>query len=180
VVSAPSGCGKTTIRNKLASIFPNLASSISMTTRPPRSNEVEGKDYYFVSKKDFLEHNRNGELLEWACNFGHLYGTPRSAVQKAIREGKDILLTIDVKGAKKVKMAIPGSIHIFLMPPSIYDLEKRLKKRGTDNTKDIHKRLNVARREIEEAKRYDYIVVNDSIKSAVSKLKSIIEAEKKE
>lgn len=178
VVSAPSGCGKTTICKKLTSIFPKLTNSVSVTTRPPRDNEAEKKDYYFISRREFLKRRRTGKLLEWACNFGHLYGTPRSFVEENINKGKDVLLTIDVKGARKVREKIPRSIHIFLTPPSIFDLEKRLKKRGTERPGEIKKRLNIARREMAQAKRYDYVVINDSVENAVSRLKSIVRLEK--
>jgi len=140
---------------------------------------VNGKDYHFVSRGEFLKKRKKKKLLEWASNFGYFYGTPLAPVKDSIKKGKNILLTIDVKGAKKVKKLIPDSIHIFLMPPSISDLKKRLKKRGTDKQKDIKKRLSIAAKEIKEAKKYDYTVVNDNINNAVSRLKSIVRLETK-
>lgn len=122
---------------------------------------------------------RGGGLLEWAWNFGHLYGTPRREVEKALGKGRDILLAIDVKGARKVKRKLPESIHIFLAPPSMSDLKKRLRKRGTDRPQEIRKRLNIARREMAQAKGYDYVVINDNLKKAVSRIKSILRSEKK-
>lgn len=118
-------------------------------------------------------------FLEWAGNFGYFYGTPRGPVEKTLRKGRDMLLAIDVKGAGKVKKKVPESIHIFLRPPSISDLRARLKKRGTDNLSQMRRRLKIASREIARAKRYDYIVVNDSLNKAVKRVKSILQSEKK-
>lgn len=179
VVSAPSGCGKTTICKRLTSIFPRLTNSISVTTRPPRDNEKDGRDYCFVSRDRFLKMRKKGAFLEWAGNFGYFYGTPRGPVEKTLRGGRDMLLAIDVKGAAKVKKKVPESIHIFLRPPSISDLRARLKKRGTDNLGQMRRRLKIASREIARAKRYDYIVVNDSLNKAVKRVKSILQSEKK-
>jgi len=178
VISAPSGCGKTTISKKLLSIFPNLTCSRSVTTRPPRDNEMDGKDYFFVSRKEFFKMRKKGELLEWASNFGNFYGTPRRFVKKTVNDGKDILLAIDVKGAKNIRKLIPESVHVFLMPPSIADLKKRLRGRGTDKLKDVKKRLAIAKREMAQAKLYDYVVMNDSIKNAVAELREIVSDEK--
>ncbi len=178
VVSAPSGCGKTTICRQLASTSPKLNSSISVTTRPPRDNETNGRDYYFVSREKFLKMRRDGKLLEWARNFGYFYGTPRGFVDKALMEGKDMLLAIDVKGARKVKKIKPESVTIFLAPPSISSLRQRLKKRGTDSPREIKKRLKVAEREIAQSKKYDYVVVNDTIEKALGRLRSIVRYEK--
>jgi len=179
VVSAPSGCGKTTICKKLTKISPKLVNSISLTTRPPRDNEANGKDYYFVSQDKFSKMRRKRGFLEWACNFGNFYGTPRKPVEEVLKKGKDILLAIDVKGAKKVKKKAPGSVHIFLMPPSMAALEKRLKNRGTDSEKEIKRRLRIAKREIAQAENYDYAVVNDSVKKAVERVKSIVKQERR-
>jgi len=179
VVSAPSGCGKTTICKELTKISPKLVNSISLTTRPPRDNEVNGEDYYFVSQDEFLKMRKKRGFLEWACNFGHFYGTPRRPVEEVLKKGKDILLAIDVKGAKKVKKKTPGSVHIFLMPPSMSVLEKRLKNRGTDGEKEIKRRLRIAKREIAQVEKYDYVVVNDSVKRAVEHVKSIVKQEKR-
>jgi guanylate kinase len=150
-----------------------------MTTRPPRNNEVNGRDYIFVSKEEFLKRRKRGELLEWATNFGTLYGTPKACVEKELRNGADVLLTIDVKGARQIKRKNPASIHIFLMPPSLAELERRLRNRATDKQKDITKRLTIAQREMTQSKQYDYIVVNDSIGDAVARLVSIVKGESK-
>lgn len=179
MVSAPSGCGKTTICKRLTSIFPRLINSISVTTRPPRKNEIDGKDYYFISKDDFSRMRRKGRLLEWASNFGFFYGTPRRFVEGMLNQGRDVLLTIDVKGARKVKKRMPGSVHIFVAPPSLSDLKRRLKKRGTDEPREIRKRLNIARQEMAQAKDYDYVVVNDSLQKALRRIKSILQQEKR-
>jgi len=126
-----------------------------------------------------LKMRKGGEFLEWAGTFGYFYGTPRGPVEETLRKGRGMLLAIDVKGAAKVKRKVPESIHIFLRPPSISDLRARLKKRGTDNLSQIRRRLKIARREMARAKRYDYIVVNDNLKKAVKRVKSILQSEKK-
>jgi len=179
VLSAPSGCGKTTVCKRLTAIFPRLSRSVSATTRPPRKNEVNGRDYYFVSGDEFRRMRKKGELLEWAPVFGYFYGTPKAPVNETLNRGEDMLLAIDVKGAGQVKKKAPRSVHIFLAPPSMDDLRKRLKKRGTDRLLEIKKRLDVARGEMAQAKRYDYIVVNDALKEAVGRIESIMRSEKR-
>lgn len=178
VVSAPSGCGKTTIGKQLVLSFKRLARSISVTTRPPRKTEANGKDYHFVSKKEFLEKRKKGEFLEWALNFGYYYGTLKKTVEANLKKGNDVLLIIDVKGAQRVKRAFKECVEIFIMPPSMAELEKRLKRRGTDTKKDIERRLDVAGREMRRAQDYDYLVVNDTVENTVRQLKFIINFEK--
>ncbi len=178
VISAPSGTGKTTLCHMLLKEFPNIKFSVSFTTRKPRPGEVNGKDYWFVTREEFLQKVKEGDFLEWAEVYGNLYGTSKSQVLKALNEGKDILLDIDTQGALQVKENFSDAVLIFILPPSLKELERRLRKRGTDPEEVIEKRLKVAREEIKRAKFYDYIVVNDILEVAYSKLKSIITAEK--
>ncbi len=178
VVSAPSGTGKTTLCHMLLKEFENMEFSVSYTTRPPRKGEVNGKDYFFVSKEEFERMVEEGDFLEWANVYGNLYGTSKSQVLRALNEGKDILLDIDVQGALQVKKNLPEAVLIFIMPPSFDELERRLKHRGTDSEDVIKRRLETAKEEIKKAVYYDYIVVNDVLEVAFDKLKSIVTAEK--
>jgi guanylate kinase len=179
VISAPSGCGKTTLLKKLLKEKAlKLAHSISMTSRPQRTDEKNGVDYYFVSKKAFEEKVENGELLEWEENFGHLYGTPREFVENAMRTGKNVLLSIDVKGAMNIRKAYPErSTLIFILPPSFKELEKRLRKRKTDESYVISNRLKIARDEMAYSSHYDHTVVNDNLGLAYKKLRAVIRSD---
>ncbi|MEO2068715.1 MAG: guanylate kinase [Desulfurobacteriaceae bacterium] len=178
VISAPSGTGKTTLCQMLLDEFKNLEFSISYTTRKPRNGEVNGKDYFFVDKETFQKMIDEGDFLEWAEVYGNFYGTSKSQVLKALNEGKDILLDIDTQGALNVKKNFPEAVLIFILPPSLSELERRLRNRGTDDEETIRKRLKIAREEIKKAFLYDYLVVNDILEVAFEKLKSIITAEK--
>ncbi len=178
VVSAPSGTGKTTLCHMLLKEFENMEFSVSYTTRLPRKGEVNGKDYFFVSKEEFERMVEEGDFLEWANVYGNLYGTSKSQVLRALNEGKDILLDIDVQGALQVKKNLPEAVLIFIMPPSFDELERRLRHRGTDSEDVIKRRLETAKEEIKKAVYYDYIVVNDVLEVAFDKLKSIVTAEK--
>lgn len=175
IISAPSGCGKTTLCKRLLADDLGLVHSVSVTTRPPRKEERPGIDYRFVSKKEFEDMIANGEFLEYEENFGHLYGTPKGPIGEALRKGRAILLSIDVKGAMKVKAAFPGeSIQIFILPPSIAALKRRLQSRMTDGIQDISTRLKLAEKEISYKDMYDYRVINDSLDKAYRRLKRII------
>ena len=176
VISAPSGCGKTTLLKKLLRDEDlKLGHSISMTSRPPREDEKEGVDYYFVSDEAFKEKIKRDEFLEWEENFGNYYGTPREFVERALGRGEKVLLSIDVKGATSIRKAFPNeSTLIFILPPSLEELEERLKKRKTDESYVISKRLKIAKEEIAYKDRYDYSIVNDSLANAYDKLKNII------
>ena len=179
IISAPSGCGKTTLCKRLFGAALGLARSISMTTRPKRKGEVEGRDYHFVSKKNFQKWVRQNKFLEWTKTYGWYYGTPKKSVAKLLKSGGDILLSIDVKGAINVKRLYPDrSVLIFILPPSIKALKERLKKRNADDKKEINKRLKIVKREMSYVYRYDYNIVNDNINNAAGKLKAIITAEK--
>ena len=175
IVSAPSGSGKTTLCRKLLASGLGLADSVSMTTRLPRPGEKDGDDYIFVTDAQFRRQIRKDGFLEYEENFGHLYGTPKAFIEKNIRKGRRVLLNIDVKGAMKVARAYPAaSVLIFILPPSIRELKKRLRLRKADSAEVIAKRLAIARREISYKKEYDYRIVNDRLDNAYRILKKII------
>jgi len=175
VVSAPSGCGKTTLCKKLLKDKCKLHQSVSITTRPPRRGERNGADYFFVSAEEFIRMIDAKELLEYEENFGFLYGTPKKAVEDLLNKGKSVLLSIDVKGAMNVRKNYPrNSVLIFIMPPSMDELRKRLESREADTPKAILNRLKVARQEVAYKDRYDYVVVNDRLTAAYKKLKEVI------
>jgi len=178
IISAPSGSGKTTVVERLLAELPRVKRSISCTTRPPRQGEEEGRDYFFVSEGDFRRKIENGEFLEWEETFGNFYGTPLEQFTGAMENGQDLILSIDVKGARQVKEKFPGAISVFIMPPSTEELESRLRKRNTDRKDQVDLRLKEARRELEAADEYDYLVVNDDLDGAVTELKSVLEAER--
>jgi len=178
VISAPSGTGKTTLVHMLLKEFPDLEFSVSYTTRPPRPGEVDGKDYHFVDRKTFERMIEEGDFLEWAEVYGNLYGTSRTQVLRALNEGRDVILDIDTQGALQVKKNFPEAVLIFILPPSLKELERRLRSRGTDDEETIERRLKIAKEEIRRAPLYDYIVVNDVLEVAYENLRSIIRAEK--
>jgi len=173
IVSAPSGGGKTTLCSRLLKKDAKLIASISMTTRPKRKGEVNKKDYFFVENKEFIRKIKQKGFLEWTKTYGWYYGTPRNSVDAVLKKGKDILLSIDVKGAMNVKRRMPGSILIFILPPSLKELKRRLENRKSDNTREIKKRLGIVKKELSYARRYDYCVTNDSIGKAVCKLRAM-------
>lgn len=178
VVSAPSGCGKTTLCKRLLSDKLGLFKSVSMTTRLPRPGEKDGADYYFASERQFRELIAKGSFLEHEENFGYLYGTPKKHVEDLLKSGKPVLLNIDVKGAMTVKNLYPKeSVLIFLLPPSLRALENRLKSRMADPSDTIKRRLKLAREEMSCKKRYDYRVMNDNLDNAHRRLKTIIAGE---
>ena len=178
IVSAPSGAGKTTLIKKLLKIFPEIALSVSCTTRSQRPGERTGRDYHFVSEKRFAAVRARRGFAEWARVHGALYGTPRAPLERAMRRGRDMLLDIDVQGARKIKRLYPDAVSIFVMPPSWRVLEERLAGRGTDGRGTIRRRLENARREIREIVRYDYVVVNSDLAAAVESAKAIVTAER--
>lgn len=178
IISAPSGSGKTTLCNKLVDSLKDLNRSISMTTRPPRSGERDGMDYIFLERDEFLKRRKRGEFLEWAKVFDEYYGTPKKYVTHLLSKGQDVLLSIDVQGAMKVKRLKMKAVCIFIMPPSISKLKERLVGRSTDSRKEILKRLGVAKKELSYLSRYDYLVVNEVLASALENLRSIVIAER--
>jgi guanylate kinase len=183
VISASSGTGKTTLARELLKEDKNLVASISYTTRPPRSNEHNGADYFFVTKKEFLDKKKKSGFLEWANVFGRFYGTPKAEVEEHLRRGRDVLLLIDVQGAKKIKRTRPDAVFIFLAPPSKEELKKRLEKRGTESKQEINRRYKVATTELKELNDLalcDYRIVNRYIPRALEVLEGIIRAERME
>jgi len=179
VISAPSGCGKTTICKRVSKRVKSLVSSISVTTRPPRSGEKRGKDYHYISRGLFEKEIKKDNLLEWEENFGYLYGTPKHFVRESLKKRKNLLFSIDVKGAMNVKKIFPESTLIFVKPPSIKELSRRLKSRNTDAHTAVRNRLKIARKELKFAPRYDYIVVNKRLDDAVNEVISIIKKKMK-
>ena len=178
VVSAPSGAGKTTVCKKVAAEDSNVVKSVSVTTRPRRKTERDGVHYYFVSRKKFLEELEKGRFLEWAQVHGYLYATPRDFLEKQIRDGRDIVLDIDVQGARAVKKAFPEAVLVFLLPPSLAVLERRLRGRCSESPEDIRTRLRNTAAEFSCYPTYDYVVVNDNVDRAACDLRAIINAEK--
>ncbi|HAA89263.1 MAG: Guanylate kinase Gmk [Thermoanaerobacterales bacterium 50_218] len=178
VISGPSGSGKGTLCRALRQVFPDLAYSVSVTTRPPRPGEVDGVDYIFLTPSEFEKRVQEGKLLEWAQVYENYYGTPREPVERWLEEGRDVLLELDVQGALQVKKLYPEALLIFIVPPSIEELGARIAKRGTDTKEVIKKRLSCAKEEIKAAAKYDYVVVNDHQEEALKKLVEIISMEK--
>jgi guanylate kinase len=178
IISAPSGTGKSTLCRKLVEDLPNACYSVSVTTRNPRRGEVEGKDYFFVSRNEFKEKIKRGELAEWALVHGHYYGTPKDFLERNLLKGKDIILDIDVRGAMKLKKRYPEAVFIFLAPPSFSELKRRIKGRGKNDEATIKKRLTNARWEIGRIRSYDYLVINDRLVNALRELTCLVVAEK--
>ena len=178
VLSGPSGVGKGTVCAALRKQMPDLTYSVSATTRSPRAGEKEGVNYFFKTRDQFKEMIRTGKLLEWAEYVGNYYGTPIEFVQQKLKEGKDVILEIEVQGAMKVKKTFPSGIFIFLIPPSLDELKSRIKSRGTESEESISNRLSVAEEELAMIKHYDYAVVNDSIDAACDRIRSIVTAER--
>lgn len=178
VVSAPSGCGKDTIVSEVMRRMPGKGFlSVSMTTRPMRKGETEGVEYFFVDKKEFQRHIDEGDMLEYATYGDNMYGTPIKPVRDMLDSGKTVFLIIEVEGGGNVKKAFPDATKIFLVPPSMSELERRLRGRGTDSEEAIVNRLKIAKNEILRAYEYDFIVENDEIESAVNDILSIINSQ---
>jgi len=179
IISAPSGSGKSTLVEKLRTQIPNLEFSISYTTRKPRGAEENGREYFFISHEQFREMIRNDEFLEFARVFEvDYYGTASRFLRKAKEHGDDLLLDIDVQGAEQIREKIPDAVSIFILPPNRSVLEKRLRERGQNREDDIQRRLDDARREIENYEKYDYILVNDRLDESVEGLKAIVLSER--
>lgn len=173
VISGPSGCGKSTLIRNLLGRLPGLQFSVSHTTRPKRNGEVEGQDYYFVIREEFERMKKADAFLEWAEVHGHLYGTSQDEVSRKSRQG-DLILDIDVQGARQVRKKLEGASFVFVVPPSYPELEKRLKQRKADRPETIALRLSNARREILESNLFDYLVINGDLSQALDELKAII------
>lgn len=176
IVSGFSGAGKGTLMKNLIKNYGNYALSISMTTRPPREGEEDGKDYFFVSKEAFEKKAEEGGLVEYACYCDNYYGTPKEYVETQLEMGKDVVLEIEIQGALKVKEKFPSALLLFVMPPSVEALRERLAARGTEGQEVIEKRLRRAVEEAEGVECYDYIVINDDLETCTRELHSIIRA----
>lgn len=178
IISAPSGSGKSTLVHRLLASDPALLFSISYTTRSPRPTETNGVDYNFISRKDFEVRLARGEFLEYAKVFGNYYGTNRETFEAAVHHGKDLVLDIDVQGARQLKVAIPEAISIFVLPPSRDILEQRLRSRSQDSEEVIERRLRGAAEEVRNYSQYDYVLINRDLEEASARLASIVEAER--
>lgn len=175
ILSGPSGTGKTTIVQRLLGAVPGLVRSVSATTRPPRPGEREGEDYFFLSREAFDRKAREGAFIEHAEVFGHAYGTPREFVERETAAGRSVILAIDVQGADQVRRRYSPVISIFVLPPSLSELERRLRARGTDAEAAIAGRLAQARAEMARKDQYDFVVVNDDIGAAVRAVRKHLE-----
>jgi guanylate kinase len=178
IVSAPSGAGKTTLVERLVEQTPDLKMSRSYTSRPARAGETDGVDYNFVTRDRFEAMAAAGEFLEWAPLYGNLYGTCAAETEKMLAEGHDVVLVIDVQGARKVRASGLKTTTVFVMPPSLDVLEQRLRGRSKDSEPEIQRRLQVARDEVSAFSEYDFVVVNDEVTAAVDRLRSIVIAER--
>jgi guanylate kinase len=177
VVSGPSGAGKTTLVGKMLERVPQLRRSVSVTTRPPRTDEIDGESYRFVDE-DRFRRLRENDLAEWAEVHGQFYGTPKKPVEEALEEGFDVVLNIDVQGARQVKKSFPDAVMVFILPPSFEELERRIRKRSADLSQDIEKRLENARVELRALPEFDFVVVNDELRDAVDELGAIVVSER--
>ncbi|WP_281975596.1 guanylate kinase [Halobacillus litoralis] len=177
ILSGPSGVGKGTVRKALFDQSTDLRYSISMTTRAPREGEVDGVDYFFKSRDEFEKLISEGQLIEHAEYVGNYYGTPRQYVEQTLEKGKDVFLEIEVQGALKVRENFPQGVFVFLIPPSLEELKDRIVNRGTETEDKVKNRLLAAKEEIEMMDAYDYVVVNDQIDNAVTKVVSIVASE---
>ena len=180
ILSSPSGAGKSTLARRLMDWDPTLRFSVSATTRPPRPGEVEGRDYFFRSEEEFARMVAAGEMLEHACVFGHHYGSPRAPVEQAIAEGRDVLFDIDWQGGQQIaNSALKDSVvSIFILPPSIAELERRLNRRGQDPAEVIAQRMDKSRAEISHWAEYDYVLINDDLDRCFADLRTIVAAER--
>lgn len=174
--SGPSGVGKDTVLDIILDKDENLQRSISLTTREKRSDEIDGEDYYFITKDEFSNMVESGQVLEYAQYGENIYGTPKAPVDKWLKEGKTVILKIEVKGAQKIRELYPDALSIFLLPPSMQVLEDRIRTRGTESEQDIQKRLEIAKNEILRSADYDFVVVNDDIDEASNNVLDIIKA----
>lgn len=173
VICAPSGAGKTTLIHRLKTEFSHIGYSISCTTRPPRKNEVDGKDYHFITENEFITRRNNRDFAEWAFVHGYFYGTPLEPVLTMLNNGQDILFDIDVQGAAQLRLNLPYGKYIFLLPPTIHELEKRLRLRGTDEEETIQNRLSKAIQEMQQAHWFDAWIVNEHLDKAYDELRSV-------
>jgi len=178
VVSAPSGTGKTTVCEKLIKECPGVYLSVSTTSRQPRKTEKHKKDYFFVTGDEFKDRIKQGKFVEWTKVLDKHYGTEHSMLKRSINKAEDVILSIDVEGARAIKKCYPDSVLFFLVPPSLSELKKRLQKRGSEDAIQLNKRLTLAKKELNQIGNYDYVIVNSQIKKAVYDLKCAIISER--
>lgn len=178
VISAPSGAGKGTVIKKLMEINSNIWLSISMTSRNIRPGDVPNESYFFVTKEEFEERINNGVFLEYAVYNGNYYGTPKDKIVEKLNEGKDVVLEIEIQGALKVKELVPDAIFIFILPPSMKELKRRLVNRGTESKDKVLERFTAAYKEINEVTKYNYVVINDEVEVAANKVNAILLSER--
>lgn len=179
VLSSPSGAGKTTLANHLLDIESNLSLSISATTRAKRPNEIDGKDYIFLSQQDFMHRREQGEFLEWAKVFDNFYATPRGFVEDALQNGRDILFDIDWQGRNQLAELLPDDlVSVFILPPSAQSLEQRLRSRAQDTEATVKRRMAGAANEIKHWDCYDYIVINNEVEQSLAEIQAILQAER--
>lgn len=174
IISGPSGAGKSALASSVLGRLPGITFSVSCTTRLPRGNECDGVDYFFVTKGEFEDRIRRGDFLEWAEVYGNYYGTSRQFIEENMARGEDVLLDVDVQGARTIRSLRPDSISIFIMPPSFQVLRLRLESRKLDKEYIIEKRLKIARREVAQYQNFDYLIVNNEFEASVVELKAII------
>jgi guanylate kinase len=178
VLSAPSGTGKSSICRRLLAACPEIEFSVSYTSRTPRPSEINGKDYHFISREDFLRRIDQGEFVEWVENYGNFYGTSGKTMKEVLSRGKDLLFDVEPRGAKEIKKKFADGIFVFLLPPSLDELMKRLEKRGHESPEAIKTRFNQAESELKEVLWYDYTVFNEDLEMAAKQLIAIYQAEK--
>jgi len=178
VLSGPSGVGKDTVLDRMKRSGSSIYFAVTATTRPQRTQEVDGVDYRFASRDRFRMMIDGGELLEWAEVYGNFYGVPKNQVREALQEGRDVVIKVDVQGAETIKRLVPQALLIFVCPPSMETLEKRLRKRSTESASDLERRIATARQEMDEQRLFDYVVVNDEVGRVVSEINDIIAKEK--
>lgn len=178
VISAPSGCGKGSIINGVLEKNKNMWLSVSTASRKIRENDIPGVTYNFVTEEEFKQKIEEGFFLEYTNYAGNYYGTPKGTIKEKLDQGIDVILEIEIEGAANIKKLIPEAIFIFILPPSLKDMVKRLKKRGTDSKEKILERFHTAYKEINEVTKYNYVVVNDILEDAINKVEAIIKAEK--
>lgn len=177
IVSAPSGAGKTTLCKEVLNVMATIRHSVSFTTRKPRKGEINNVDYTFITDTEFQKMVKKGEFLEWAEVHGNLYGTSRKRLEAALKSGFHVLLDVDTQGAEQIRRKRTDGIYIFILPPSMETLRKRLEKRKSNTQKDIQRRLRRATEEIRDFNKYDYVIVNDTLKDSLKKLEAIIISE---
>lgn len=178
VITGPSAVGKGTIVKEALRRYPDLRWSVSVTTRKQRPGETDGVEYFFLEKEEFLRRAEAGELLEWAEVYGNFYGTPRTYLQEVMDRGHDVILDIDINGAMQVRERFPEGLFVFVIPPSVAELEKRIRGRGTESAADIERRLSEVPKWLEHGLSYQYVLVNDDLEAAVEGLRHILQAEK--